>query len=203
MVQTASPTPTPVHIAIVFHSGYGHTQALAEAVGKGAAAFPGAEVALISTAAPLTEAQWATLDGADAIIFGSPTYMGSISASFKGFAEASSSRFFTQAWSGKVAAGFTNSAGQSGDKFNTLVGLATLAAQHGMHWVNLGIIGGNNSTKGSIEDLNRLSSYLGAMSQAPADLGADGIPESDLKTGAALGRRVADVAAQLKRGRAS
>jgi multimeric flavodoxin WrbA len=36
----------------------------------------------------ITEADWAALDAADAIIFGSPTYMGMASWQFKKFADA-------------------------------------------------------------------------------------------------------------------
>ena len=39
----------------------------------------------------------------------------------------------------QVAAGFTNSAGVNGDKLHTLQRFAVLVAQHGMHWVNLGL----------------------------------------------------------------
>ena len=90
-------------IAIVFHSGYGHTQRMAQAVAEGAAG----ELITIDAEGNLTEAQWATLAAADAIIFGSPTYMGSVSWQFKKFADASSKPWFTQVWKDKIAAGFT------------------------------------------------------------------------------------------------
>lgn len=64
-----------------------------------------------------------------------------------------------------------------------------------MHWVNLGLLPGNNSSQGSPEDLNRLGSYLGAMSQSNSDASAALAPTgSDLRTAAHLGRRVAEVA---------
>ncbi len=95
-----------------------------------------------------------------------------------------------------VAAGFTCSASQSGDKLNALQQLAVFAAQHGMLWVSLGLLPGNNSSTGSVQDLNRLGSYLGAMAQANADQGSDAMLQSDLDTAAHLGRRVAE---QLQR----
>jgi multimeric flavodoxin WrbA len=58
-------------IAIVYHSGYGHTKALAEAVAAGAAEVGGTEVSLVPVGE--AEARAAELDAADAIIFGSPT----------------------------------------------------------------------------------------------------------------------------------
>ncbi|MEJ2299764.1 MAG: hypothetical protein P8X94_14965, partial [Woeseiaceae bacterium] len=98
-------------------------------------------------------------------------------------------------WADKLAAGFTNSGSQNGDKQNTLVDIASFAAQHGMVWVNLNLLPGNNSSKGSVEDLNRLGSYLGAMAQSNVDEGADvAPPEADLETAAKLGERVAKCA---------
>lgn len=187
-------------IAIAFHSGYGHTRRQAEAVLAGAASVSGATAKLYPVDA-LDEAQWAELDAADAIIFGAPTYMGSASAKFKEFMDASSKRWFTQAWKNKVAAGFTTSASQSGDKLNTLIQLMVFANQQAMIWVGLDIMPGNNSSKGSVDDLNRLGSSSGAMAQANADQGAEAMLESDLKTAERLGARVAETAAALTRGR--
>lgn len=187
-------------IAIAFHSGYGHTRRQAEAVLAGAASVSGAAAKLYPVDA-LDEAQWAELDAADAIIFGAPTYMGSASAKFKEFMDASSKRWFTQAWKNKVAAGFTTSASQSGDKLNTLIQLMVFANQQAMIWVGLDIMPGNNNSKGSVDDLNRLGSSSGAMAQANADQGAEAMLESDLKTAERLGARVAETAAALTRGR--
>ncbi|QEV28367.1 flavodoxin family protein [Streptomyces coeruleorubidus] len=61
----------------------------------------------------ITDEQWAQLDAADAIIFGSATYMGTASAAFHSFAQASSKRWFPHAWVDKLAAGFTNAGAQS------------------------------------------------------------------------------------------
>jgi len=177
-------------IAIVFHSGYGHTRRQAEAVAAGVAEVAGVEARLFPVDA-LGDAEWAALDAADPMIFGAPTYMGSASAKFKEFMEASSGRWYQRSWLDKPAAGFTCSASQNGDKLNTLVELFLFAQQHGMLWIGLGLLPGNNSSKGSVEDINRLGSFAGAMAQANADQGAEAMLDSDLKTAAALGRRVA------------
>ena len=116
-------------VAIAYHSGFGHTQRQAEAVRAGAASVAGVEATLYAVDA-LDEAQWTALDAADAIVFGSPTYMGNASAKFKEFMETSSKRWFTQAWKDKLAAGFTTSASQSGDKLNTLLQLMVFANQY-------------------------------------------------------------------------
>ena len=142
------------------------------------------------------------LELADAIIFGAPTYMGSVSGPFKTFMDSTSKSYSTGAWKDKIAAGFTNSASRSGDKLATLIQFAILAAQHGMHWVSLGLPTGNNSTHGSEQDLNRLGFWLGAAAQSDADQGPDlAPPESDLLTAEHLGERVARVTQQFVCGR--
>lgn len=178
-------------IAIVYHSGYGHTAKQAQAVAQGVDGVAGAQAQLVSV--DQIEAHWATLEQADAIVFGSPTYMGGVSAPFKAFMDASSKPWYARAWKDKVAAGFTNSASQSGDKLNTLIQLSVFAAQHGMIWVGLDLLPGNNNSQGSVEDLNRLGSFLGAMAQSNADQGAEVVPPaSDLRTASHLGARVAE-----------
>jgi NAD(P)H dehydrogenase (quinone) len=186
-------------VAIVYHSGYGHTHEQAKAVAAGAASVPGVEPDLlrIENAGQDFAPILAKLEKADAIIFGSPTYMGSASAPFKAFMEASSKPWFEQKWRNKIAAGFTNSGSQSGDKESTLMQLAVLAAQHGMIWVSLGLPPGNNSTKGSVNDFNRLGTSIGAGAQSPVDAGPDVGPSmADKKTAEHLGRRVAEAAKQ-------
>ena len=150
----------------------------------------------------LTEELWRTLRAADAIIFGAPTYMGSPSSVFKAFAEASAEPWADNlAWRDKIAAGFTNSKAMSGDKLNSLVDFAILAAQHGMIWVGLDDYPGWSNSLASIEDVNRLGSWLGAMAQSDSDQPADVVPRAtDLRTAASLGRRVATVALRHARG---
>src|SRR5688572_28279933 len=97
-------------------------------------------------------------------------------------------------WRNKIAAGFTNSQNLSGDKLNALVDLADLAAQQGIHRVSLDLYPGWSTTTGSIDDLNRLGSWLGATAQSHGDEGPDLSPRaSDLDTAAHLGHRVASV----------
>jgi NAD(P)H dehydrogenase (quinone) len=175
-------------IAIIYHSGYGHTAVLARAVVEGVVGSGAARARLIDVEG--ADIPWAFLEEqCDAIIFGTPTYMGSVSAQFKGFMDASVKHWGK--WRDKLAAGFTVSASQSGDKLATLQQLAVFAAQHQMIWVSLGLMPGNNSSKSSPSDLNRLGSFLGAMAQANADEGEEGVTESDRGTARALGERVA------------
>lgn len=187
-----------VQIAVVYHSGYGHTAKQAAAVAAGVDSVEGAKAQLVSV--EQIEENWAALEAADGIVFGSPTYMGGVSAQFKTFMDASSKAWYVRGWKDKIAAGFTNSASQSGDKLSTLIQLAVFAAQHGMIWVGLDILPGNNNSKGSVEDLNRLGSFLGAMAQSNADQPAELVPPpADLKTAEVLGARVAETAKRFKK----
>jgi multimeric flavodoxin WrbA len=192
---------TNARIAIAYHSGYGHTEKQAEAVAAGAASVPGAVADLVPLD-DLTDDVWDRLAAADAIIFGAPTYMGSPSAVFKAFAEASAKVWAADlGWRDKIAAGFTNSKAMSGDKLNSLVDIAVLAAQHGMIWVGLDLYPGWAESTASIEDLNRLGSWLGAMAQSDADQSAEKVPPAtDLRTASALGARVATVTLRHLRG---
>ncbi|MFM9616064.1 flavodoxin family protein [Streptomyces sp. V2] len=190
-------------VAVAFHSGYGHTARQAGAVADGARRVPGTVVDLVAVDDPDDPALWAALDAADAIVFGTPTYMGSPSAVFKAFAERTSKVLADDLrWRDKVAAGFTTSGSMSGDKLNTLVDLTVLAAQHGMIWVGLDLPAGWSTSTGSAEDANRIGSWLGAMAQADADRGADvAPPDSDLRTAFRLGERVAGIARVHRLGR--
>ncbi|WP_416485799.1 flavodoxin family protein [Streptomyces sp. CL12] len=182
-----------VKVAVAYHSGYGHTAKQAAAVAAGTEKVPDTQVTLVSLA-ELTDELWETLQESDAIIFGTPTYMGGSSAVFRAFIEATSKVWGDNLrWKNKIAGGFTNSGNMSGDKLNTLFDIALFAAQHGMIWVGLAEYGGWNTSAGSPEDINRLGSWLGAMSQANNDEGPDVTPgASDLRTAEALGRRIAE-----------
>jgi NAD(P)H dehydrogenase (quinone) len=188
------------NVVIVYHSGYGHTKRQAEAVGSGAAAVAGASVTTLALDAEgqLPDGGWEKLAAADAIVFGSPTYMGGPSWQFKRFADASSKPWFGQAWKDKLAAGFTNSASMNGDKLSTLHYFFTLAMQHSMLWVGAGLMPANQKAS-SRDDVNWLGSFAGAMAQSPADAGTDTSPTAgDLKTAELFGARIAQTAKRLK-----
>ncbi|MEV6563897.1 flavodoxin family protein [Streptomyces kronopolitis] len=184
-----------VSVIIAYHSGSGHTTRMAEATRDGVAAVTGAAGELISVDT-LTDDHWARLDAADAIIFGSPTYMGTASPAFHTFAHDTSGRWYAQAWKNKIAAGFTTSGAKSGDKLHTLQYFTVLAAQHGMHWVNLDLLPGSQES-----DLNQLGGWLGAMAQSPGGQGPEAMNKSDLLTATHLGQRVAEHAQLLRRAR--
>jgi NAD(P)H dehydrogenase (quinone) len=191
-----------IRVAVAYHTGYGKTGSLARAVARGAASIQGTMVDLVDVDA-LTDRDWAALDAADAIIFGSPTYFGSVSSDMKRFFESTVDRWADgPRWKDKLAAGFSNSKTMSGDKLNTLFDLFVFAAQHGMLWVGLDLHPGWHTKGSTADELNRLGSWVGVMSQANSDESADVVPPaSDLATGEHLGRRVAELAIVFARGR--
>ena len=180
-------------IVIVFHSGYGHTVKQAEAVARGS----NGTLIAIDSEGNIKDSQWTLLNEADAIIFGSPTYMGSVSWQFKKFADASSKIWFNQLWKDKIFAGFTNSASINGDKHSTLHYFITLAMQHSGVWVGAGLKS-SNSKVAKRDDLNYLGAYAGAMMQTPSDASVDEVNQGDLETAQAFGARVAEIVKKFK-----
>lgn len=179
-------------IAIVFHSGYGHTAKVAQAVAEGS----GGTLLAIDAEGNLPAGGWEQLAGADTIVMGSPTYMGGPSWQFKKFADGSSKVWSAMGWKDKLAAGFTNSASLNGDKFSTLQYLFTLSQQQGMLWVGMGMLAPNakNSTR---DDVNNLGGYSGLMTATPSDASTDEMVPGDIATAKVFGQRVAAVTARL------
>lgn len=187
-------------VSVIYFSGSGHTTKLAEAVHQGAASVAGVKTNLIALSGDdINKGRYdnddvfAQLDASDAIIFGSPTYMGGPAAQFKAFADATSGRWFGGTWRDKIAGGFTVSMGPSGDKLSTLHYFFTLAMQHGMVWV------GQSEMPLQPNGVNRLGSASGVMAQAgqePVDVAPSG---GDKLTGELFGKRMAEYAVKLKK----
>lgn len=192
-------------VAVVYHSGYGHTKLQAEAVYKGAASVNGVEAILYTSEEAIERLD--ELDSFDGIIFGAPTYMGSMSAEMKRFVEATSKKWFSMAWKDKIAGAFTNSASFSGDKLNTLLGLLINAMQHGMIFVSLGILPGANQPEGFTTNVgpdvnahNRVGSSAGAMSTSFQINNGEAPGKGDLETAEHYGKRVAEITLRFERG---
>ena len=75
-----------IKVTIVYHSTYGHTKLQAEAVHGGASSVDGVDAQIMTAEEAIEKID--ELDSADAIIFGTPTYMGNIAAEMKKFLEA-------------------------------------------------------------------------------------------------------------------
>lgn len=187
-------------VAIVCHSEFGHTRVIAESIARGASSVEGVTATLMNVDdLPLPGPDkklvglWDDLARADAIVFGCPTFMGCVSAKMKVFMECSGAVWATQAWRDKLAGGFTNAGGLSGDKLNALIDLSLFAAQHSMIWVSQGIFYNDSG-------VNRMGSWIGMQSQS-----GDGPPETtpppeDHRTAELFGERMARAAVRWASG---
>ncbi len=187
-------------VAIVYFSGAGHTHLMAQAIAEGASKVEDTTVEVLRIVGEqIVHGRWkddATiekLNQADAIVFGSPTYMGGVAAQFKAFIDATSEIWFRHGWKDKIAAGFTHSSSPSGDKQGTLLYLVTNAAQHGMIWVNVGDL--QSFLFGKDDGVNRLGGFLGVMGQSPLDMSGKEaqIDPGDRLTSERFGQRIAEV----------
>ncbi len=185
------------NVAIVYFSGYGHTKKIAEHIKIGIEQSTKVYASLIN----VDELQDVdALNDYEAIVFGAPTYMGSVPYQFKKFMDDASKVWLKKAWKDKLAAGFTNSGALSGDKFNVLMQLCTFACQHGMLWLSLGIdntSGQNEFSTGHIEALNRMGGSLGLMTQSENDSPEVTPPIGDKRTAELFGQRIAHYVIKL------
>ncbi len=188
-------------VAVVYFSGSGHTHLMAEAVAAGANQVAGTKAELLRiTGEQIVNGRWQDdeilnkLSQADAIVFGTPTYMGGVAAQFKAFLDAASTAWFTQQWKDKIAGGFTHSSSLSGDKQGTLIYLSINAAQHSMIWIGVGEL--PSIYQGKTDGVNRLGSFLGVMGQSPMDLsgGETVLDSGDRITAENYGKRIAEAA---------
>jgi NAD(P)H dehydrogenase (quinone) len=196
------------NVAIVYQSKFGHTKTVAEAVGRGVERVENTTLHLMDVEHDMDVANnvidWETLDQATAIIFGSATYMGSVSSGLKRFFEEVffQGRWTEQVWKDKLAGGFTDSGSRSGDKVNTIFDIVTFAGQMAMLWVPVGDPPGNNWSGGSEGDINRLGSSVGLLTQSNGDQTSSNAdqeqalapPEADRQTAERYGERVARLA---------
>lgn len=170
---------------------------MAEAVADGCHSVPEVTAALLRIeAADIEQGRYHNrtvinaIDRADAVIFGSTTFMGSVSAQFKAFADATAGEYWgEQLWADKIAAGFTVGTGYCGDTLHSLHYLQILAAQQGMLWAGLDLAGA-----GDRKAPNRLGAQAGVIVRA-----VDGAIETpDLHTAFYLGQRVARLVGRFR-----
>ena len=172
-------------VAVVYFSGSGTTAQLAQSVAQGISD-AGATAALVAIEGnDITQGRWsneaiaADLDACEAIVFGSPTYMGSVSGALKCFMDAMAPRWYTKAWNNKLGAGFTVSSLSAGDKQNCLFSMVTFAMQMGMRWIGTGA--------GPGDGLNQNGFYLGVGATASSP---EQLSDADKATARHLGERV-------------
>jgi NAD(P)H dehydrogenase (quinone) len=181
-------------IVIIYHSGFGHTKVVAERIAQGSKRI--LPDVLLFTIKEASE-QFSVLQQADTIVFGSPTYFGTVSAEFKQFMERTASTWAKQGWKNKLAAGFTNSSSTNGDKLSTLITIALFAAQHSMIWIPLGLMPKYDDDGKQLPEHNGMASYLGLMTLS--DNAHDRFNEpSDLVSAELFGERIATLTKQVK-----
>lgn len=140
-------------VLVLYHSMYGHIEAMAQAVAEGAREVAGAQVDLkrvpetmapeafaaaggkVDQAAPV--AQQGDLANYDAIIFGAPTRFGNVTAQLRNFMDQTGGLWFTGALVGTVGSVFTSSATQHGGQESTILTFIPTLLHHGMVVVGL------------------------------------------------------------------
>lgn len=177
-------------LAVVYHSAHGHTETIARQVYAGASSVEGVAVDLLK-ADDLAKSPNLLLEY-DGFVFGSPTYLGGVSAQFKSFMDSTGRLWRTQQLKGKLAAGFTVSSLPAGDKQSTLLSMFIFAMQHGMVWVGNPVLPEQHSGVPYDEAANRLGSWTGLMAQAGHAAPADSFVPGDMKGAHMFGRNFAD-----------
>lgn len=177
-------------IAVIYHSGHGHTEHIAGHIAAGARMVSGIDVNVLK-ADQLAMAPEELL-GFDGFIFGSPTYLGGVSGPFKSFMDSTGRLWKSHQLKGKLASGFTVSSLPAGDKQSTLLSMFVFAMQHGMIWVGNAILPEQHSGVPYDEAANRLGSWSGLMAQAGHSAPADSFVSGDIKTARMFGRNVAE-----------
>lgn len=177
-------------VAVVYHSGHGHTESMAREVFEGVASVGGIAVDLLK--ADALSAAPEQLTGYDGFIWGSPTYLGGVSGVFKTFMDATGRLWKHQQLRGKLAAGFTVSSLPAGDKQSTLLSMVVFSMQHGMIWVGNPVMPEQHGGVPYAQAANRLGSWTGMMAQAGHDAPADAFEPGDIRSAQLFGRNFAE-----------
>ena len=140
-------------VLVLYHSYYGHVEAMASAVADGAREVEGVTVIVkrvpetvpsdvfastggkAAQAAPV--AQPAELANYDAIIFGTPTRFGNMSGQMRTFLDQTGALWMSGALVGKVGSVFTSSATQHGGQESTILTFHPTLLHQGMVIVGL------------------------------------------------------------------
>ena len=195
-------------ILVLYHSFYGHIEAMAQAVAKGAREVPGAQVDLkrvpetmpdeafrnaggkANQAAPV--AQPAELANYDAIIFGTPTRFGNMTGQMRTFLDQTGALWATGALVGKVGSVFTSIATQHGGQESTLLTFHPNLLHHGMIVVGLPYA---EQRQMGLDEIKGGSPY--GASTIAGGKGERQPSEQELGMAAYQGRHVATIATKL------
>ncbi len=195
-------------ILIVYHSMYGHIEAMAKAVAEGARGVAGVEVTVKRVPETMDAAVFKAAGGKvdqqapvatpaelaeyDAIIVGTPTRFGNMSAQMRNFFDQTGGLWAKGALAGKVASVFT-STGTGGGQEMTITSTWTTLAHHGMIIVPIGY------TTPALFDVSQVGggTPYGASTIAGGD-GSRQPDERELGIARHQGEHVAKIAARLK-----
>ncbi|MCK9310386.1 MAG: NAD(P)H:quinone oxidoreductase [Candidatus Cloacimonetes bacterium] len=200
-------------ILVLFYSTYGHIYHMAKAVVEGAKQIEGMDVELKRVPETLspeviemmgaTQAQTAfsevpiasvnELADYDAIIFGSPTRFGNMTAQMKAFLDATGSLWAAGALIGKIGSVFTSSATQHGGQESTILSFHTVLLHHGMLIAGLPYSFAGQTI---ITEMSGGSPY-GASTIAGGD-GSRMPSENELQGARFQGKHVASLVARMK-----
>lgn len=194
-------------LLVIYYSMYGHVETLAAAIAEGARGVEGLEVTLkrVPETMPLDVARQAgaKLDQAapvaspkeladyDAIVFGSPTRFGNMTAQMRNFLDQTGGLWVKGMLVGKVGSVFT-STGTGGGNESTIISFVTTLMHHGMIYVGLPY---------SCPELADISELKGGSPWGAATIaGADGSRQPSAKELAQAryqGRHVAEITSKL------
>lgn len=194
-------------VLVLYYSSYGHVEAMAEAVAKGASEVDGANVTIkrvpelmteeaakaanFKTDQAAPEADPTELADYDAIIFGAPTRFGNMAAQMRNFMDRTGGLWMEGKLIGKVGSAFT-STGTGGGGETTITTFWYTLSHHGM------VIAGLPYSSGELTDISEVrgGSPYGAATIAGAD-GSRMPSNKELKLAADQGRHVAALAKKL------
>ena len=199
-------------VLVLYYSSYGHIETMANAVAEGARSVEGVEVSLkrvpelvpeeiarksnykLDQSAPIANPP--ELADYDAIIVGTPTRYGNMSAQMKNFLDQTGALWVSGALVGKVGSVFTSTASQHGGQETTLIATQIVLQHLGMVIVGLPY---------SFPGQTRLDEITGGTPYGATTISAgDGSrqpTQNELDGARFQGRHVAEITAALVRGR--
>lgn len=196
-------------VLVLYYSSYGHIETMAQAVAEGARA-GGAEATIkrvpelvpeeiartsgikLEQAAPIATVD--ELPSYDAIVFGTPTRFGNMTAQMRNFLDQTGGLWAKGALVGKVGSVFTSTATQHGGQESTILTFIPTLMHHGMVVVGLPYAFAGQT---GLEEIKGGSPY-----GASTITGGDGsrMPSAvELEGARYQGRHVAQIAAKLAR----
>jgi NAD(P)H dehydrogenase (quinone) len=209
-----------MRVLIVYHSIYGHVQAMAKAVQEGAQEVTGIDVALrrvqefadyvqqiesekgyayqvYQSQASVPECRLDDLRDADGVIFGSPTRYGNMTAQMKKLIDSTAQLWLNGEMEGKPAGVFTSTGSTHGGQETTLLTMMVPLLHLGML-----IVGVPYSVPGMLHTEARGGTPYGATTIA-GPRGELQPTAGDITIARMLGKRVAETTLALRRKRSS